>query len=227
MFRGLRGGRLNLAISIGNWRLRPGQAAAGALDDVPVDQWPRLAARWLRAGFGSESLRQLARLRSGETGAALVLMPQALRSIGFDPAAADGEFAARCQAALDIVQRDLDVTGYGRYRMRAYLARGWPSAVFAALPDGSYWSGAWDMTRRMDDASLLFNAAGSVSGTLKEVHEIDWPVCAIHGGHPETSIWDGGEPVGLTDGVVWWRCTRAGHPLAPVGQLTAKTAKTP
>jgi len=51
-------------------------------------------------------------------------MPEALRSIGFDPAAADEEFAARCQAALDIVQGDLDVTGYGQYRMRAYLDGG-------------------------------------------------------------------------------------------------------
>jgi hypothetical protein len=29
------------------------------------------------------------------------------------------------------------------------------------LPDGSYWSGAWGMTRQMDDASLLFTAASS------------------------------------------------------------------
>ena len=29
------------------------------------------------------------------------------------------------------------------------------------------------MTREMDDASLLFNAAASVSGTIKEVDEIE------------------------------------------------------
>jgi len=51
-------------------------------------------------------------------------MPEALRSIGFGPAAADEEFTARCQAALDVVQRDLDVTGYGQCRMRAFLDRG-------------------------------------------------------------------------------------------------------
>jgi hypothetical protein len=34
------------------------------------------------------------------------------------------------------------------------------------------------MARRMDDDDLLFNAAGSVSDTLKEVHEIEWPACA-------------------------------------------------
>jgi hypothetical protein len=42
-------------------------------------------------------------------------MPEAMRSIGFDPAPADEEFVARCQSALDVVQHDLDVTGYGQY----------------------------------------------------------------------------------------------------------------
>jgi hypothetical protein len=67
------------------------------------------AAHWLAAGFESELLRQLAGYRSQEAGA-LALMAQALRSIGFDPAAADAEFAAGCQAALDIVRQDLDGT---------------------------------------------------------------------------------------------------------------------
>ena len=114
-----------------------------------------------------------------------------MRSICFDPAPAEAEFTARCQAALDIVQRDLDVTGYGRYRVRAYLSQ-WPTTVFAALPDGSYWSGAWGMTREMDGARLLFTAAASVSGTIKEVDEIEWPVCAA----------DGEEPVALSDDFV-------------------------
>jgi len=217
---------MNLEMSIGSRWVRPEQAAAGVLDDVPVGEWSGQAAHWLAAGFDSEPLRQLAGLRPWETGAALVLMPEALRSIGFDPAAADEEFAARCQAALDIVQRDLDVTGYGQYRMRAYRDRGWPAAIFAALPDGSYWTGAWGMSRRMDDASLLFNAAASVSGTLEEVHEIEWPACAVHGGDPMTRPLDGEVPVGLIDGTVVWWCTRAGHAVAPVGQLTAKIART-
>jgi hypothetical protein len=206
--------------------VRPEEAAAGVLDDVPLDLWPRQAARWLAAGFDSEPLRQLAGLRSGETHAALDLMPEALRSIGFDPAAADEEFTTRCQAALKVVQRDLDVTGYGQYRVRAYLDRGWPVAAFAALPYGSYWTGAWGMTRRMDDASMLFHAPGSVSGTIEEVHEIEWPVCAIHGGDPMTRYLHGEEPVEFIDGVVWWWCTRAGHAVAPVGQLTDKVTKT-
>jgi hypothetical protein len=46
-----------------------------------------------------------------------------LRSIGFDPVPADEAVTARCQGALDIVQRDLDVTGSGHYRMLAQLGR--------------------------------------------------------------------------------------------------------
>ena len=132
----------------------------------------------LIAGSDSPSLRRMVELQFSEARAALALMPEALRSIGFAPAPADEEFTARCQAALDIVQRDLDVTGYRQYRMWAHLDRGWPPAVFSALPDGSYWSGAGGMTRQMDDASLLFTAASSVSGTLEEVHQIQWRVCA-------------------------------------------------
>ena len=137
---------------------RPKQAAAGALDHLPPDQWPVLAAKWLAAGFDSPSLRQLAQLQTGESpaglradrrgssrrgglraqpagpgqpvpaevrrlqrrlGAALdarELMPEVLRSLGFDPAPASEEFMARCQSAVDVVQHDLDATGYGRYQ---------------------------------------------------------------------------------------------------------------
>jgi len=206
-------------------RVRPEQAAAGALDDVPLSQWPRQAARWRAAGFDSEPLRELAGLRPGNAGAALYLLPDALRSIGFDPAAADAEFAARCQAALDLVQRDLDVTGYGQYRMRPQQVSGWPIEMVAAFPDGSHWAGGWGMSRRLDDAGLLFNAALSVSGTIEEYHEFEWPVCAVHGG--DDTRWDAGtESVEFIDGAPVWWCTRAGHALAPVGQLTAVIAKT-
>lgn len=81
------------------------------------------------------------------------------------------------------------------------------------------------MGRRMDDDDLLFNAAGSVSDTLKEVHEIEWPACAAHERDPTTSIWDSEELVVVIKKAVWWRCTRARHPLAPVSELTAKIAK--
>ncbi len=95
------------------------------------------------------------------------------------------------------------------------------------------------MTREMDDASLLFNAAASVSGTIKEVDEIEWPACAAHGDDRMARAPDGEEPVALSDdflfdepvtlidGVPWWWCIRAGHALVPVGQLTARIAKTP
>ena len=73
------------------------------------------------------------------------------------------------------MQRDLDGTGDGRYQVRADLTQ-WPTAAFAVLPDGSAWTGAWGMTREMDDASLLFNAAASASDTIKEADEIEWPV---------------------------------------------------
>jgi hypothetical protein len=81
------------------------------------------------------------------------------------------------------------------------------------------------MSREMKGPWLLFSAADSVSATLKEVPQIEWPVCAVHGGHP-ARIWDGEDSVDLIDEVAWWRCTSTGHALAPVGQLTAKIAKT-
>jgi hypothetical protein len=52
---------------LGDWWPRPKQAAAGALDHLPADQWPMLAAKWLAAGFDSQSLRQLAQLQTGES----------------------------------------------------------------------------------------------------------------------------------------------------------------
>jgi hypothetical protein len=226
----------DFVMSGSGWWTSPEEAAAGGLDHVPIDLWPKLAARWLAAGFDSESLRQLAQLQSGQYPArhredrhlaalaALDLMPEVLRSLGFDPSAADTEFTARCQGAVDVVQRDLDVTGYGRYRMRARLGRGWPAEVYAALPEGS--SGAGGMTRGMDDLTLLLGAAESVSATLKEVHEIEWPVCAAHGDDPMLSSWRASQPVVVIKKAAWWRCTRARHPLALVGQLTAEIAKT-
>jgi hypothetical protein len=247
---------------LGGWWPRPDQAAAGALDHLPSDQWPTLAAKWLAAGFDSPLLRQLAQLQTrrhgtgpsagkgpagwaepaglslaGPSGNAGIserfraafqaqdLMPEVLRSIGFDPAPADEAFVARCQKALDVVQHDLDVTGYGRYRMRASFGRGWPAAVYPTMPDGSYWGGSQGMSRQDDGPGLLVSVADLVSATLKEIPEVEWPVCAVHGGHPD-SIWDGEEPVDLINTVAWWQCTNTGHALAPVGQLTAEIVKT-
>jgi hypothetical protein len=115
------------------------------------------------------------------------LMPEVLRSLGFDPAPVIEEFLARCQDAVEIVQRDLDATGYGRYRMRARFGLGWPSRVHAALPDGSYWGGGEGMSREATGSLLLVCAADSVYTTLKEILEVEWPVCVVHGGHPGRS----------------------------------------
>ena len=154
--------------------------------------------------------------------AVLNLMPEALRSIGFDPGPADEEFRARCQNALDVVQHDLDTTGYGQFRMRATRGQGQYAIMFATLPDGSYWGGGEGMTRDLTGSQLLFSAAESVSATIEEVHELEWPVCAIHSDGPRTN-WD---PVTFIKKVPWWQCTRAEHSLAPVGQLTPSIART-
>ena len=53
---------------------------------------------------------------------------------------------ARCQSALGFVQHDLDVIGYGHYRVRARFG-GWPASVYATLPDGSYWGGTESSAR--------------------------------------------------------------------------------
>lgn len=142
---------------LGEWWPRPAQAAVGALDHLPVGQWQALAAKWLAAGYDSQPLRQLAKLPPGDTRAVwqdvLDLMPKAMRSIGFDPAPADVEFRDRCQEALDIVQHDLDATGYGQYRMQARAVR--PGVMYATFPDGSYWGGGEGMSRQMEGSWLL------------------------------------------------------------------------
>jgi hypothetical protein len=172
-------------------------------------------------------LRRLAGLRSGEYLAVADLMPQAMRSIGFDPSAGTAVFMTRSQEILDVVQRDLDATGYGEYRMRPVNLSFEPRvAVYAALPDGGSWSGVGEgMTRRMNDADLLWHAAQSVSGTLAEVLGIVWPACAIHPGEPMTPSSDSGTPRASTSGVVWWCPADPGHAAAPVGDLTPQVAQ--
>jgi hypothetical protein len=143
------------------------------------------------------------------------------------------------------VQQDLDETGYAAFRVKASQPTGGPLAeVFAMLPDGSYWSGSSGMTRRMNEVSRLVVAAAGVSQTLEEVHDIQWPVCAVHGGDP-LAVWDRpaggvihcGVPMALAvesagqdasqvgAAVVWW-CADGRHTIAPVGGLTAKLART-
>jgi hypothetical protein len=221
--------------SLGRGDLTPSSAAAGALDRLPVADWPMLAAYWLADGFDSEVLRELAGLSRQDTAQARELMPLALDSIGCH-VVTEAELAARASLALAIVQRDLDATGFGEFVMRPVNLLLGPVSVelWAALPDGRSGSGGCDgMRPGMDDASLLWSAAHSVSDTLGEVLRIDWPVCAVHGGEPITPADHREVSHGLIGGAVWWWCRSAaertggtGHAVAPVGQLTPATART-
>jgi hypothetical protein len=187
-----------------------------------------LAAHWLAAGFDSPELREYAGLSEADTAQARELMPEVLESIGYHVVTAD-ELAARCRAALAVVQRDLDATGLGEFVMRPVNLAGGPISLsmYAALPDGRSWSGGCGgMTPDMTDTALLWYTAHSVSDTLGEVLKIGWPVCAAHGGEPMTPPSHREVPHGEIDGVIWWWCRarRRGHPAAPVGQLTSGTA---
>jgi|SRR6185437_1282908 len=203
-------------------------AAPGRLDRVPVHEWPMIAAHWLVEGYDSEAIRTLAGLPAEDTRTVRKMMVEALRSLGYK-IIEEREFAERCKIPLGIVQRDLDITGYGEYRMRPVNLASGPIYVemWAALPDGSSWSGGGGgMTPDMDDAALLWHAARSVSDTLGEVLGMFWPLCATHGGQPMTPPEHREVEGGLIDGVVWWWCRDdIGHPSAPVGQLSKATAR--
>jgi hypothetical protein len=80
-------------------------------------------------------------------------------------------------------------------------------------------------SRMAPPAMVIPRATAATSRSASEVPEIEWPVCAVHGGHPG-HIWHGEDPADLIKKVAWWRCTNTGHPLAPVGQLTGENAKT-
>src|SRR5260370_7225388 len=88
---GLRHWRMILEMSIGNRWPRPGQAAVGALDHVPVGDWPGLAGRWLAAGVDPESLRQLPKPRSWGTKAPLAGRPAGFPTTASHPPPAAAE----------------------------------------------------------------------------------------------------------------------------------------
>jgi hypothetical protein len=198
--------------------LRSGQQVVGRSGEHGVVAWPASGGQSNPSAPWTSDGRAAAR-------AALELMPEAMRSIGFDPAPADEEFVARCQSALDVVRHDLDVTGCGRYRMRASFSAGWPRTVYATLPDGSYWGEGEGMSRGMGSSWLLFSAADSVSATIKEATRSSGR-CA-----PSTAVIRR-----LLSGTVRSRPTSStrwcggGAPTQatrePVGQLTAEIAKT-
>jgi hypothetical protein len=144
-------------------------------------------------------------------------MVSVLRSLGV-AIELPAEFLARCGRAITRIQPDLDATGFGRYRMQARNATsadGGLPAVYAALPDGSWWSSGGAMTQGMDDAVLVLTAAESVTDTLVEVLRVFWPTCAQHGGPPMALERSGGGDAGPV-----WRCRRGSHAAAPLGRLT-------
>jgi len=179
--------------------------------------WPRLAMYWLSAGYGSDDLRWLSRVSERDADEVTTeRMVSVLRSLGV-AIELPAEFLARCSRAITRIQPDLDATGFGQYRLQARNAtsgNGGLPAVYAALPDGSWWSSGSAMTQDMDDAVLLLTAAESVSDTLVEVLHVFWPTCAEHGGPPMTLERNGGDagPV--------WSCQRGSHVAAPLGRLT-------
>jgi hypothetical protein len=156
--------------------------------------------------------------------------PEEADRLGFtpldEPSEPTPEFDARCRAALAIVHRDLDVTGYGEFVMYPVnLLVGGDVEMWAALPDGRSWGGGGvgGMTPDMDDSSILWHAAASVSDTLMEVRHEIWPQCKAHG-YPMRPPHGGEAEDGLIEGKIWWWCSRGQHAVTPVGDLTDRLA---
>lgn len=192
---------------------------AYGLDSLPESEWPMVAAQWLADGFDSPQLRVVAGMDRADRGADIAAaMVAALASIGF-PVVSSEAFAGRCQTMLDLVAADLRRSGWTEYRFRPVnvVTSVVRVVMYAALVDGSFWSGGSEgMHPRMDDPGLLEAAADSVSDTLAEVERLIWPRCRKHGGrilipalgdHPRSAgggvIRAGDLPPG-----VYWACTK-------------------
>jgi hypothetical protein len=189
----------------------------GYWNDVDSRYWPMLAKHWLSAGFESNGTRWLAALDEGEARDVTTdQMVTVLRSLGV-AIELPAEFIARCDRVIARIQPDLDATGCEQYRMQAAnaaIGHDALPAVYAALPDGSWWSSGAAMTPDMDDPALLLTAAESVSDTLTEVLRVFWPTCVQHAGPPMTLEQNRKNVVPV------WRCERGQHDLAPLGRLT-------
>lgn len=186
-------------------------------NDVDSRYRPMIAKHWLSTGFESDGIRWLAELDEREARAVTTdQMVTVLRSLGI-AIELPAEFVARCGRAIARIQPDLDGTGFGQYRMQAANAAVGHDAlpaVYAALPDGSWWGSGSAMTPDMDDLTLLLTAAESVSDTLTEELRVFWPTCVQHAGPPMTLEQDRKNPVPV------WRCERGKHDVAPLGRLT-------
>ena len=176
-----------------------------------------LAEHWLATGFDSMELRWLAGVSEREAGQVTTeQLISVLSSLGVwieSPA----DFLARCGRAIARVQVDLDATGFGEFHMQAANASaaddGLP-AVYAALPDGRFWSSGSSMTQDMADDALVFAAAESVTDTLIECERVSWPICVLHGGPPMVL-----KEVANSSAPAWW-CSSGEHQAAGLGDLS-------
>lgn len=124
-------------------------------------------------------------------------------------------------AAVAVVQQDLDVTGIGR---RATLVSMGEGRLGAGVDDGG--SAGHDQPVSGETLEVaVWTVAAAVQDTLAAVHWIVWPVCRAHGVgvhlHPL-----GGRGVPIADDLPWplpapgWWCKGGGgHELAAVGEL--------
>ena len=125
-----------------------------------------------------------------------------------------GGFDERCAAVLRIVQHDLDAAGYVEFQMRPRNAAvDDEPAVYAALPDGRWWSSGSAMMPDMDDRTMLIRASESVADTLVELLGIVWPACRQHDGPPMSAR------AGNHGAPIWW-CASGAHTVALVGELS-------
>jgi hypothetical protein len=129
------------------------------------------------------------------------------------------EIGQTARDALAIVQADLDASGLGQFRMRFGNAGSYGHpAIFAALPDGNFWSGSGIPVDHLgtDLPSVLLTVVGSVQDTLAEVERTIWPRCAQHGDRLAVAAPSPDSPDGWP---VWWCDGTGGHVLAPIGHL--------
>jgi hypothetical protein len=202
----------------------PADAVVGGIDQIGAEHWSLLGAYWLAAGYDSPALIQLAALTASDVHEARALMPTVLAELGY-PVISEAELVSRCQRMLDVVQRDLDATGYGEYRMHpvnAYPPEALSPGMYAALPNGYFWSGGSEgMRPRHTDLELLAAAATSVRDTLIEVLQVNWPGCPADAGYPMAPgiIDPYRAPVRRRGLTLWWWCQPGDHFAAPIGKL--------
>jgi hypothetical protein len=124
----------------------------------------------------------------------------------------------RIDRALSLVQKDLDKSGFGRYRMMVVDGTEDSEGVetyYAALPDGTYHGSPNSRIvggPQLDDLSTLVDTATSVQDSLAEVERIAWPSCEQHDFRIVVPRRMG------TSGCVGWYCEK-GHYLSEIGKL--------